>query len=488
MKHPDKLGKYPITGVLGEGAMGVVYRGFDPIIQRPVAIKTIHKQLIGDDPSGTSAAARFRNEAQAVGRLLHPGIVAIYEYGEDASTAYIAMELVQGRTLSQILEHNPRLPEPDVLRIMDQLLAALDTAHRHGVWHRDIKPANILVTSTGQLKITDFGIARIESVALTQVTSTIGTPGYMAPEQYRGDAVDHRVDLFAAGVLLYRMLTGEQPFRGSVESVMYQILHKEPVPPSQVPGAMRPTAYDAIVAKAIAKDKLARFDTAAAFRAALDARTQSLPAADAQTTVIVVHGAGSSPQAGTPSSADMATTPVPALHNATVPPGWNAEELSQVEHSLAGYVGPVAKVLVRMAAREAADLGTLASALTTHLPDDKDRASFLSKVSAISARRTGGATGTTGSGARAPGTGPTGTPASASATTGGGTGPRALAPDDVAHGLKVLTSHIGPIASIVVKKASAKAPTQEQFFQLLAEHASEGTDRDRLLKALRTRG
>ncbi len=145
------------------------------------------------------------------------------------------MELVQGRTLSQILDANPVLPEPDVLRIMDQLLAALDVAHHHGVWHRDIKPANILITSTGQLKVTDFGIARIESVALTQVTSTIGTPGYMAPEQYRGDQVDHRVDLFAAGALLCRMLAGEQPFRG-------QDRWHDPQDPRRapMPGTLRP--------------------------------------------------------------------------------------------------------------------------------------------------------------------------------------------------------------------------------------------------------
>jgi len=478
MKHPEKLGKYPITGVLGEGAMGVVYKGYDPIIQRPVAIKTIHKQLIGDDPSGTSATARFRNEAQAVGRLLHPGIVAIYEYGEDDSTAFIAMELVQGRTLSQILDANPVLPEPDVLRIMDQLLAALDVAHHHGVWHRDIKPANILITSTGQLKVTDFGIARIESVALTQVTSTIGTPGYMAPEQYRGDQVDHRVDLFAAGVLLYRMLAGEQPFRGSVESVMYQILHKDPTPPSQMLGTMRPVFYDAIVAKALAKDKLARFESAAQFRSALEKRVQAIPEAEAQTTVIVVHGQASSAYAGSPSSGEMATMPVPALHAATVPPGWNADELARVEQTLAGFVGPVAKVLVRMAAKTAGDLNALTSALTTHLPDERDRQTFLTKIATSGVQRTHASTG----GGAVVRTGPTPTPKPA---TVGGTQGQPVAPDDVAHGLKVLTSHIGPIAAIVVKKASAKAPTQEQFFQMLAEHASEGAERDQLLKALR---
>jgi len=483
MKHPEKLGKYPITGVLGEGAMGVVYRGFDPIIQRPVAIKTIHKQMTGDDPSGTSAAARFRNEAQAVGRLLHPGIVAIYEYGEDADTAFIAMELVQGRTLSQVLEANPKLPEPDVLRIMDQLLASLDVAHHHGVWHRDIKPANILITSTGQLKITDFGIARIESVALTQVTSTIGTPGYMAPQQYRGEAVDHRVDLFSAGVLLYRMLTGEQPFRGSVESVMYQILHRNPTPPSQVPGALRPLFYDAIVAKALAKDKLARFESAAHFRATLEKRVQAIPAAEAQTTVIVVHSHPPAPaeMANRPSAtSDMPTTPVAALQSVTVPPGWNAAELTSVEHALASFLGPVAKVLVRMAAKNVGDLSGLTTALTSHLTEDADRQRFIAMVRQPGTGRT--QTSVPGT-AR---TGPTRAPTTA-APSPAGTDGRRLSADDVAHGLKVLTSHIGPIAAIVVKKVSAKAPTQEEFFQMLAEHATEGADRDQLFKALRQR-
>ncbi|MEO8804950.1 MAG: serine/threonine-protein kinase, partial [Burkholderiaceae bacterium] len=212
MSHPERLGKYTITGVLGDGAMGVVYTGFDAGIQRRVALKTIHKKLIDDDKQSESIAARFRNEAQAVGRLLHPGIVAIYEYGEDETTAFIAMEYVEGRNLAQVLGKTRLLPEPELLRIMDQLLDALDCAHNHQVWHRDIKPANLIITATGQLKVADFGIARIENRALTQVDSIIGTPGYMAPEQYVGEAIDHRVDIFAAGVLLYRLLSGEAPF------------------------------------------------------------------------------------------------------------------------------------------------------------------------------------------------------------------------------------------------------------------------------------
>src|SRR5262245_42701610 len=202
MTHPERLGKYPITGLIGQGAMGVVYKGFDPVIQRPVAIKTIHKTLITADAGGEDYAVRFRNEAMAVGRLSHPGIVAIYEYGEDDTTAFIAMEFVDGRSLDQLMPAHQPLPEVQALSLLAQLLAALTCAHRHGVWHRDVKPANLLVTRDGQLKLTDFGIARIANQGITQVASTIGTSGYMAPEQYIGEDITHRVDLFAAGVLL----------------------------------------------------------------------------------------------------------------------------------------------------------------------------------------------------------------------------------------------------------------------------------------------
>jgi serine/threonine-protein kinase len=475
MAHPTQLGKYPITGILGEGAMGVVYKSVDPVIQRPVAIKTIHKKLIGEDPSGTSAAARFRNEAQAVGRLSHPGIVAIYEYGEDEATAYIAMELVQGRTLSEILAANPKLPEADVLSIMGQLLDALDCAHRHGVWHRDVKPANLIVTPGGQLKVTDFGIARIESVALTRVTSTIGTPGYMAPEQYVGEGLDHRIDIFAAGVLLYRLLTGTQPFAGSVESVMYQIINKEPPPPSQV-AAERSPFYDAIVAKALAKKAEDRFASAAQFRAALLHRSSSLSDEEAQTTVIAAPVK--------PGAAPAAPAPTPT-HPSTMPTGWDAGTLSQIERALAGFVGPMAKVIVRQAARTCLDFDTLAQSLSQQLSSEKDRRAFETQLSAVK-------TALTGSGRTVPTAAPATAGSVAPAATAGRTG--AHAPGDrpldeatLAHAREVLVARLGPIAAVMLKKAAAQASGREQLFQLIAAQL-DASDREAVLKALRARG
>src|SRR5437763_5741434 len=269
MPHPERLGKSPITGVIGQGAMGIVYKGYDPVIARPVAIKTIRGSLAELDDPASSLSARFRNEAQAVGRLSHPGIVAIYEYGEDGDTAFIAMEYVEGHTLSQLLAAAPLPPEGTVVRVMTQLLDALQCAHTAGVWHRDIKPANLIITADGRVKVTDFGIARIETHAMTLVTSIIGTPGYVAPEQYLGAPLDHRIDLFAAGVLLYRMLTADSPFAGPPEAVMYKTVNVDPPAPSIVTSGRRAAGFDAVVAKALAKKPADRWASAAEFKRAL---------------------------------------------------------------------------------------------------------------------------------------------------------------------------------------------------------------------------
>jgi serine/threonine protein kinase len=477
MTHPAQLGKYPITGVLGKGAMGVVYKAFDPVINRPVAIKTIHQALIGQDLSGSSTTARFKNEARAVGRMSHPGIVAIYEYGEDAETAYIAMEYVEGRTLSQILHGTPRPPECDVLTIMDQLLAALDCAHKHGVWHRDIKPANLLVTNTGQLKVTDFGIARIESVVLTQITSTIGTPGYMAPEQYIGEHVDHRVDVFAAGAILYGMLVGHPPFQGSAESVMYKVVNEQPVLPSRVPDSGRPAFYDPIVAKALAKKPADRYQSVAEFRAALAKRDLSAEPDTGETTVIVVREDSPpappvgvlEPPSGIPRSA------------ATTIPGWDPATLHQVELALASFVGPMAKVLVRKAARDAHDINGLKMSLCGQLGSEQDRQRFMAKFDAVTSP---GQVKVSGGSKVTAATSRTNVPP-ATHPSGGTTAGQAITPDTLAHATRVLSSSIGPIASIVVKKSAAKAQTQEQLYLLLGEQVNAGAERDKLLAALR---
>jgi serine/threonine protein kinase len=287
MAQPERLGKYDIVEVLGKGAMGVVFKGFDPDIDRTVAIKTVRKELIEEEDRAGMALARFKNEARAAGRLSHPGIVAVYDYGESGSIAYIAMEFVQGNSLREYFNRGTRFAERDAIAIMVQLLDALQHAHDQGVWHRDIKPANMIIMTSGKVKIADFGIARIDTSTLTQTGVVMGSPGYMAPEQYSGGKVDRRADLFAAGVVMYQLLTGARPFAGSVESIPYKICHVDPPLPSEAEPDRGWERYNAVITRALAKQPEDRFQTAAEFRAAiLEAYAKPVAATVSEETII----------------------------------------------------------------------------------------------------------------------------------------------------------------------------------------------------------
>jgi tRNA A-37 threonylcarbamoyl transferase component Bud32 len=287
MTAPHHLGKYEITEVLGQGAMGVVYKGFDPGIRRTVAIKTIRRELVEGERHAAAMLARFRNEAQAAGKLAHPGIVAVYDYGEDASVAYIAMEYVEGNSLREYIGRGTRFAERDAVSIMSQLLEALGHAHERRVWHRDIKPGNVIVMRSGKVKIADFGIARIEASELTQTGVMLGSPGYMAPEQYAASLIDHRADLFAAGVVFYQLVTGAKPFVGTAEQVSYATCHTEPLRASLADPGKGWERYDPVFAKVLAKKPEERFQSADAFRAAiLAAHDAPAAAAVSEETII----------------------------------------------------------------------------------------------------------------------------------------------------------------------------------------------------------
>lgn len=277
---PQKLGKYTITRRLGQGAMGVVYEGKDPLIDRTVAIKTIRKELlVGKE--GEEILMRFQQEAQAAGRLTHPNIVGVYEYGEENDTVFIAMEFIKGRELEEFLQESHRFPMSEVVSIMSQLLGALHFSHLKGVVHRDIKPANLVMMEDGQLKVTDFGIARIESSKLTQMGTVMGTPSYMSPEQCQGLVVDHRSDLFSSGVILYQLLTGERPFTGSsITAIMHKVIHELPTPPSKL-NVQIPPQFDFVIAKALAKSPDERYQTGPEFIEAIKLAAERKSVADA---------------------------------------------------------------------------------------------------------------------------------------------------------------------------------------------------------------
>jgi len=322
MTQRERLGKYEIIEVLGKGAMGVVFRGFDPGIDRTVAIKTVRKELIEDDGRAGMALARFRNEARAAGRLSHPGIVAVYDYGESEELTYIAMEFVHGSSLREYFNRGTRFGEPDIVSIMAQLLEALQHAHDAGVWHRDIKPGNLIIMSNGRLKVADFGIARIEASQLTQTGVVMGSPGYMAPEQYSGGAIDWRADLFAAGVVMHQLLTGERPFTGTTEQLAYKICHVEPPLPSAMAAGRGWERYDAIIARALAKKPEDRYESATAFRdAILAAYSAPANAAVSEETLIVESTAAAAVfEPSNPSARTGERSPLPGMPSASLAP------------------------------------------------------------------------------------------------------------------------------------------------------------------------
>jgi serine/threonine-protein kinase len=460
---PERLGKYPITEVLGKGAMGIVYRGWDPVIKRPVAIKTIRKELIEDDDKAETMSSRFQREAQAAGALSHPGIVAVYEYGEDQQFAYIAMEYVEGNSLREYLARGATFDEGDTVSIMAQLLDALEFAHKHTVWHRDIKPANIIVMSNGRIKLTDFGIARIESAERTRTNVIMGTPGYIAPEIYLGGQIDQRLDIFAAGVLFYHLLARQAPFKGRPEAVMHDVCYHDPEPPSQVDPSHRWPQYDAVVAHALKKSPAERFASAGEFRAAILAE-YAQPVANTISEE-TIFSTVARPIAVEPPSVPSKSTPPLGGGTSTPPPtGWSAPVLAGVEVELARFVGPVAKVLVRRAAREHKQLDKLVVALFEAIDRKEDRETFSRAVLGRAASRV-----------------PAMADASTPPPTGASAGP-ALTPDDLERATKLLTRYIGPIARVITKRAASDGVSRRDFLNQVAQSLDNDAQRERFLR------
>jgi eukaryotic-like serine/threonine-protein kinase len=275
---PSKIGKYDVEERVGEGAMGVVYRALDPVLQRRVAIKVMSDAFAQDD----DLRERFLREAQAAGSLQHPNVITIYDFGDVDGHPYIAMEFVEGQDLAELIAHQVPLSVVDKLDLAIGVLQGLAYAHKRGIVHRDIKPANIRVDDEGKARIMDFGVAHLASSNMTKSGVMLGTPSYMAPEQIVGGKVGPQTDVFSVGAVLYELLTGTRPFDGgTLQAVMYRVLSENPAPPSTVvPGL--PAKLNDIVMRALAKDAENRYSSALdmandliAIRAAIDANAAS---------------------------------------------------------------------------------------------------------------------------------------------------------------------------------------------------------------------
>jgi len=267
------LGRYNIERVLGKGAMGVVYEGIDPKLNRRVAIKTILKSHLDPD-TAKDYSMRFSREAQAVARLNHPHIVQVYDFAEEGDIAYLVMEFIRGKELKNFFDANERFDLKEAVRIMCELLDALDFAHNAGIIHRDIKPANVMLDAQARTKLTDFGVARVQDTDRTQAERTqagtmVGTPAYMSPEQITGGTIDKRSDVFSAGIILYQFLTGEKPFTGGgAWTIAKKIIQEDPPAPSSLNNAVTPY-FDSVVNKALSKNAETRYQSAKDFGVAL---------------------------------------------------------------------------------------------------------------------------------------------------------------------------------------------------------------------------
>ena len=481
-----QLGKYTIDSVLGSGAMGIVYKAYDANIARVVALKTIRSELF-EDHQAAELLARFKNEAQASGRLSHPNIVAVYDYGETAQTTYIAMEFIEGKPLNALLVAGMPMDLNATILCLTQVLRALDYAHARGVVHRDIKPANLLITPDSQVKITDFGIARIESSTLTQTGLVIGTPSYMSPEQFRGETVDGRSDVFSAGVVLYQLLTGQRPFTGSASNVMHQIINDMPAPPSAHNPALH-QHFDLVISRALAKRQEDRYASAKIFLDALNtahlACTGAVAAMEEDRTILAFQAqphtllcnAGQQDADALPVSRTALSRAEPTSGSFIATHPAFLESIPELQLALSKQVGPMARLLLKNAAAQAIDIDDLCHTLLPHIPSESGKAQFqdqvrvLKKKAGLSASSFGGGNPTLQSSMKSTaGT----TQAHPTATLSMQLEQSVL---DLAE--QKLTPYIGPIARIMVKRASKAGGKRSEFFHQLAE--SLATEQERL--------
>jgi tetratricopeptide (TPR) repeat protein len=338
----DRVGKYQILHEIGRGTMGRVFKAQDPVLGRFVAVKTLSYSLGATEES----RKRFHREAQAAAVLSHPNIVTVHDFGEEKGLIYMAMELLEGKDLRDALADGDLRTLDDKLRVMEQVMAGLSFAHSKGVIHRDLKPANIHIQPSGQVKIVDFGLARLSTSEMTQDGIVLGTPNYMSPEQALGDKIDARSDVFAAGAVFYEALTGFKPFDAeSTPGVLFQVVHKQPRPVREVVPEI-PQILAEVVEKALIKDKHKRFQSARQMRAALSVARQALEAGRGPNATL----AGESQRAlrealkiEPPRSAPDASAPPPFVHGSTAldvdvaPP---APRSARLPRTLAGR-GPV---------------------------------------------------------------------------------------------------------------------------------------------------
>ncbi|MFO1025565.1 MAG: serine/threonine-protein kinase [Acetobacteraceae bacterium] len=467
--QPRQIGRYHVVSVIGAGSMGVVYRAHDPAIGRDVAIKVVRIDA-NSRSERVAAVERLRIEARAAGRCRHPGIIGVYDFVEQDSEPAIVMEFVEGRSLYAHMRDGAARARLEPVPLARQILVALAYAHGQGIIHRDIKPANILLDDSGATKIADFGIARVQGTNVTLSGSALGTPNYMAPEQLDAGQVDQRADLFSVGAVLYELLAGRPPFAGTTTTETLGKL----AGPLEADVRPVPLAFRPVLERALAKERTRRFRSAEEFVAALASDTLgSVPAAPPDAATLVMPSSGGA----FGSLLDV----------------WEPALLRTVERELAKFLGPMARVLVTRAAREAVAPDEMFVALAAHLTEPSDRSLFLRAVRADPSlgSRTGargpGSSAASSSGGRASG----GASGSGSSGTGVRTGalppgrPFAGVPDVAAAAAQaVLAQYVGPMARLFVREAAAASISPRDFIERLCVQVPKPEEQAALRKRL----
>ncbi|MBV8192625.1 MAG: serine/threonine protein kinase [Alphaproteobacteria bacterium] len=431
---PATIGRYEVEALVGTGAMGRVFKANDPAIRRTVAIKLISTRLMSRSDADFYIR-RFRREAEAAARCMHPNVVTIYDFALHEDEPFLAMEFVDGTSLRQLLDQALVMAVPDAVGLILQVLDALQLAHGHGVVHQDIKPANILVTRDGQAKVSDFGVSRIAGTETTTAQATAGTPAYMSPEQCRGEPVDGRADLFGVGAMLFEMVAGQRAFTGrTVTELSHRIQN---VGLASLPAEVRLAAprLQGVLERATAKARTDRFataiDMAAALRQALDDdKGDDTRVQPRQMT------------AATAVSSGMAR--------------FDSDSLRQVEASLRPYIGPIAPMLVRDAANRSRSADELCAELARSLREGEERDWFWREVAPLLRR---------------------GAPAVVQSRP---------SDQELAQAQAALSSFVGPVAGHLVRQVASSASNADALWQGLAETLSSPAEQAAFLRQRKT--
>jgi serine/threonine-protein kinase len=437
---PKSVGKYLIDSVLGQGAMGVVYKGHDPDIDRVVAIKTLHTHLMAADERA-SWLERFAREAKAAGRVLHGNLVTIFDYLEQDNQPYLVMEYIDSETVEDRIKRRPLPNLQEVGSILTQMLAGLDAIHTAGIVHRDIKPANVLLLPNGSVKLADFGVAKVESLGATQ-GGMIGTPDYMSPEQFMGHQAGHRADIFSAGVILFELLTARKPFEsGSLGELTQKVISGQSLDLRTLAPDLPEGLYQ-LSAQTLVADPANRTPDARAFANAIHEALRNMDRAaldDTDRTVVMAPA-----------------TPAPAASlSQTMAAQMPKSALMRIEALLTTQIGPIAKILVKRVSASTTDTGQLIKQLAAEIGPEH-REAFKAAVQAHL-----GQTGSNVSGA----------------------GP--MLSEELLEALtRELIPHIGPIAKILIKKTAKTCRTREELCEALSAHIDDANTRAAFLQTM----